>query len=100
MKRQVYKTGKFINRDFIKGLTIGTIIGGTAISLLNEGTWTKVNKLTKDIKKVTTNTAVKLQNTPSEVKGDCINGIKRIFSAVEALNNTIEKAIVNQRTSK
>lgn len=100
MKEQIYKTKKFGNRDFIKGLTIGTIIGGVAISMLNEGTRTKVNKLTKDIKKVTTNTAVKLQNNPLEAKRNCISGIKRIFSTVEALNNTIEKAIVNQRTIK
>jgi hypothetical protein len=100
MKEQVYKAEKFANRDFIKGITIGTIIGGVAISMLNLGTRTKVNKLTKDIKKVTTNKTVKLQNNPSEIKGNCVNGIKMIFSAVEALNNTIEKAIVNQRTSK
>ncbi|GAB1800362.1 hypothetical protein [Priestia megaterium] len=100
MKEQVYKTEKFANRDFIKGLTIGTIIVGTAISMLNEGTRTKVNKLVKDIKKVTTNKSFILQNNPSEAKRNCISGIKRIFSTVEALNNTIEKAIVNQRTSK
>ncbi|MBU8688910.1 hypothetical protein KM918_16465 [Priestia megaterium] len=100
MKEQVYKTEKFANRDFIKGLTIGTIIGGTAISMLNEGTRTRVNKLTKDIKKVTTNKSFKLQNNPSEAKRNYISGIKRIFSTVEVLNNTIEKAIVNQRTSK
>ncbi|NGY76001.1 hypothetical protein F3K44_31070 [Bacillus megaterium] len=51
MKEQVYKAEKFANRDFIKGITIGTIIGGVAISMLNLGTRTKVNKLTKDIKK-------------------------------------------------
>lgn len=100
MKEQVYKTEKFANRDFIKGLTIGTIIGEAAISMLNEGTRTKVNKLVKDIKKVTTNKSFILQNNLSEAKRNCISGIKRIFSTVEALNNTIEKAIVNQRTSK
>ncbi|MBU8753576.1 hypothetical protein [Priestia megaterium] len=100
MKEQVYKTEKFANRDFIKGLTIGTIIGEAAISMFNEGTRTKVNKLVKDIKKVTTNKSFILQNNPSEAKRNCISGIKRIFSTVEALNNTIEKAIVNQRTSK
>jgi hypothetical protein len=100
MKEQVYKAEKFANRDFIKGVTIGIIIGGVAISMLNLGTRTKVNKLTKDIKKITKNTAVKLQNNPSEVKNNYINGTKRVFSAVEALNNTIEKAIINQRTSK
>jgi len=100
MKEQVYKTEKFANRDFIKGLTIGTIIGGAAISMLNEGTRIKVNKLVKDIKKVTTNKSFILQNNPLEAKRNCISGIKRIFSTVEALNNTIEKAIVNQRTSK
>ncbi|WP_368895488.1 hypothetical protein [Priestia megaterium] len=100
MKEQVYKTEKFANRDFIKGLTIGTIIGEAAISMLNEGTRTKVNKLVKDIKKVTTNKSFILQNNPLEAKRNCISGIKRIFSTVEALNNTIEKAIVNQRTSK
>lgn len=36
MKEQVYKTEKFANRDFIKGLTIGTIIVGAAISMFNE----------------------------------------------------------------